>query len=132
MKVFGLEKFLPQSQVPAMGKERQQAPHHTARVEMEQAKSGPMPSSRSLSCPSLVTSLEPMVIPCFQMPEECSAWPCMELILDSTPLNLRTRSQTLARASARGSAALLRAIHKDASGKGSELQRACTAQGMLA
>lgn len=72
VKIFGLEKFLPQSQAPAVGKERHQAPHNTAGVEMEQAKSGLMPSARSLSCPGLVTSLEAMVTPCFQVPEECS------------------------------------------------------------
>lgn len=97
VKIFGLEKFLPQSQAPAVGKERQQAPHNTARVEMEQAKSGSMPSARSLSCPSLMTSLGPTVTPCFQVPGECSVWPCTGLILDNTPPNLRTLSQMLAR-----------------------------------
>lgn len=95
VKIFGLKKFLPQSQAPAVGMERQQASRNTARVEMEKAKSGLMPSARSLSCPSLVTSLGPMVTPCFQVPEECSAWPCTGLIWDSATPNLRTYSQML-------------------------------------
>lgn len=97
VKIFGLEKFLPQSQDPAVGKERQQAHCNTARVEMEQAESGLMPSARFLSCPGLVTSLGPMLIPCFQVPEEGNVWPCTGMILDSAPPKLRTHSQMLAR-----------------------------------
>ena len=50
---------------------------------MQHAKSGLMPSATFPLCPSPGTSLGAMAIPCFQVPEESSALPCMGLISDS-------------------------------------------------
>lgn len=52
---------------------------------MQQVKSDLMPSVRSPACPSPGTSLGAMAIPCFQVPEESSAQPCMGLISNSLP-----------------------------------------------